>query len=61
MGNSIPAKDITLSDLETQFNLQFTEDSQFFPEWQIDLARYQARLGSVCTRSSASSLSSNRA
>jgi hypothetical protein len=37
MGNSIPAKDITLYDLETKFNLQFTEDSPFFPEWQVDL------------------------
>jgi hypothetical protein len=38
MDNSIPAKDITLYDLETKFNLQFTEDSQFFPEWQVSLS-----------------------
>jgi hypothetical protein len=38
MSNSIPAKDITLYDLETKFNLQFTEDSQFFQEWQVDLS-----------------------
>ena len=39
MGNSIPAKDdITLYDLETKFNLQLTQESQFFPEWQVGLS-----------------------
>ncbi|OQY45394.1 MAG: restriction endonuclease subunit R [Anaerolineaceae bacterium 4572_78] len=38
MSNSILAKDVTLYDLETKFSLQFTQDTQFFPEWQVDLS-----------------------
>ncbi|OQX26314.1 MAG: restriction endonuclease subunit R [Desulfobacteraceae bacterium IS3] len=34
--NTIIAKDITLNDLQKSFNLQFSEDRQFFPEWQKD-------------------------
>ena len=36
MSNIIPAKDITLYDLEKRFNLRLTEDQQFFPEWQTE-------------------------
>jgi hypothetical protein len=37
MSDTIQAKNITLYDPETKFNLQLTEDTEFFPEWQIDL------------------------
>ena len=37
MGNSVSAKDVTLYDLETKFNLQLNRDNQFFTEWQTDL------------------------
>lgn len=33
----IQAKDVTLRDLTLQFGLQFTEDEQFFREWQDNL------------------------
>lgn len=33
----ITAKDVTLHDLEQHFQLQFCEDEQFFPEWQVEL------------------------
>lgn len=32
----VSAKDITLRDLETQFDLRLSEDSRFFTEWQTD-------------------------
>lgn len=34
MVQTIQAKNITLHELRTQFNLQLIEDPQFFPEWQ---------------------------
>ena len=34
--NIIYAKDITLNDLEKNFNLQLSEDGLFFPEWQAE-------------------------
>jgi len=37
MSQTIRASDISLHDLETQFNLQLSDDEQFFPEWQTDL------------------------
>lgn len=37
MVQTIPARTITLHDLETQFGLTFIEDDQFFREWQDDL------------------------
>jgi len=37
MSQTIRASDISLHDLETQFNLQLSNDEQFFPEWQTDL------------------------
>lgn len=36
MVQTIPARDVTLSTLKQQFNLQFTQDSQFFLEWSIN-------------------------
>jgi len=33
MVQSIPARDVTLNTLKQQFNLQSTQDPQFFPEW----------------------------
>ncbi|MEY2975890.1 MAG: hypothetical protein RLZZ435_27, partial [Cyanobacteriota bacterium] len=32
----VSAKDITLYDLESKFNLSLNQDSDFFPEWQKD-------------------------
>jgi hypothetical protein len=37
MPQMIQAKDVTLRDLTLQFGLQFTEDEQFFREWQDNL------------------------
>jgi hypothetical protein len=37
MTQIIQAKDVTLRDLSIQFGLQFTEDEQFFREWQDNL------------------------
>jgi hypothetical protein len=37
MTQTIRATDISLHDLETQFELQLSNDDQFFPEWQTDL------------------------
>ncbi|MEN8217107.1 MAG: hypothetical protein ABFS56_12215 [Pseudomonadota bacterium] len=37
MSQTIRATDISLHDLETQFELQLSNDEQFFPEWQTDL------------------------
>ena len=37
MVQTIPAKDITLRDLVTQFGIQLVQDEQFFREWQDDL------------------------
>jgi hypothetical protein len=37
MVQTISAKDITLEQLESAFNLQRSEDEQFFLEWQSDL------------------------
>lgn len=37
MVQTIPAKDITLRDLVTQFGIQLVRDEQFFREWQDDL------------------------
>jgi hypothetical protein len=37
MIQTIPAREITLRELITKFNLQFVEDEQFFREWQDDL------------------------
>ncbi|MEZ4864837.1 MAG: hypothetical protein R3C14_26225 [Caldilineaceae bacterium] len=36
MSTKLIAKEITLHDLEKQFHLQRSDDSQFFPEWQIN-------------------------
>lgn len=35
MVQTIPARDVTLSTLKQQFNLQSTQDPQFFPEWSV--------------------------
>lgn len=37
MVKTIPAQKVTLLDLESQFNLERTSESQFFLEWQEDL------------------------
>ena len=37
MVQTIPARDITLHDLETKFGLTFLENDQFFREWQDNL------------------------
>jgi hypothetical protein len=37
MIQTIQAKEITLRDLITNFNIQLVEDEQFFPEWQDNL------------------------
>lgn len=37
MVKTIPAKDLTLNELETIFKLHLVEDDQFFREWQDDL------------------------
>jgi hypothetical protein len=37
MGPVLPARDISLEDLQASFGLQFRSDPQFFPEWQEDL------------------------
>jgi hypothetical protein len=37
MVKTIQAKEITLLDLETTFELQLVEDEQFFREWQDNL------------------------
>ncbi|MEP0885272.1 restriction endonuclease subunit R [Trichocoleus sp. ST-U3] len=37
MVQTIPARDITLHDLETKFGLTFVENDQFFREWQDNL------------------------
>ncbi|HRW09607.1 MAG TPA: hypothetical protein P5121_31115 [Caldilineaceae bacterium] len=36
MSTKLIAKEITLHDLEKQFHLQRSDDSKFFPEWQVD-------------------------
>ncbi|MFP5273065.1 restriction endonuclease subunit R [Coleofasciculus sp.] len=37
MFQTIQARDVTLEQLETHFQLQRVDDEQFFPEWQSDL------------------------
>jgi hypothetical protein len=37
MNQTIRASDISLHDLETKFQLQLSNDDQFFSEWQTDL------------------------
>ena len=37
MAQTIPAQDITINDLKTKFNLQQTNERQFFREWQDNL------------------------
>ena len=37
MFETITATNLTLHDIETKFNLQFSEDEQFFREWLDDL------------------------
>jgi hypothetical protein len=37
MGQLISAQNVTLHDLRTKFNLQYTENNQFFREWQDNL------------------------
>jgi hypothetical protein len=37
MAEIVYAKNVTLHDLETKFNLQLAEAPQFFPEWQTNL------------------------
>ena len=37
MVQTIPAQDITINDLKTKFNLQQTNERQFFREWQDKL------------------------
>ncbi|HEY9779283.1 MAG TPA: type I restriction endonuclease [Leptolyngbyaceae cyanobacterium] len=37
MVQTIPAQDITINDLKTKFNLQQTNQRQFFREWQDNL------------------------
>ena len=39
---SLPVKDITLSDLRTKFGLNLVEDEEFFPEWQVNLPELTA-------------------
>ncbi|MEG3973617.1 MULTISPECIES: hypothetical protein [Microcoleaceae] len=36
MTQSIQAKALTLGDVQTKFNLQLSEDEQFFREWIDD-------------------------
>jgi len=42
MNDTIPAKDVTLYDLEKRFDLRLSEDSQFFLEWQTDTSEIAA-------------------
>ncbi|MEM7536041.1 MAG: restriction endonuclease subunit R [Chloroflexota bacterium] len=42
MPKKIFAKDVTLYDLETHFNLSLNEHAQFFSEWQTDLPEINA-------------------
>ena len=42
MVQTIPAKDVTLRDLITQFNIQLVRDEQFFREWHDDLPEVSA-------------------
>jgi hypothetical protein len=37
MPSTLPAEKVTLYDLEQRFQLQRSEDAQFFLEWQQDL------------------------
>ncbi|MGB7443032.1 MAG: restriction endonuclease subunit R [Coleofasciculaceae cyanobacterium] len=37
MTQTIPAREITLYELETKFGIQLVEDNQFFREWQDNL------------------------
>ena len=37
MLQTIPPRNITLYELETNFNLQLVKDEQFFREWQDNL------------------------
>ncbi len=37
MVQTIPAQDITINDLKIKFNLQHTDERQFFREWQDNL------------------------
>jgi hypothetical protein len=37
MNQTIRASDISLHDLETKFQLQLSNDDQFFSEWQTEL------------------------
>ncbi len=39
----ISANELTLNEVETKFNLQQTEDEQFFPEWQANLPEISDR------------------
>lgn len=38
MVQTIPAQEVTLHDLRIKFNLQYTEDNQFFREWRDNLS-----------------------
>ncbi|MCB1191608.1 MAG: hypothetical protein H7A23_06920 [Leptospiraceae bacterium] len=37
MGKTVFAKDITLNELESEFNLKLNRDAQFFTEWSVNL------------------------
>ncbi len=38
MVQTIPAQEVTLHDLRIKFNLHYTDDNQFFPQWQDNLS-----------------------
>ncbi|MBW4553280.1 MAG: restriction endonuclease subunit R [Aphanocapsa sp. GSE-SYN-MK-11-07L] len=42
MVQTLQAKNVTLGELSDRFNLELTEDEQFFPEWQVDLTEITA-------------------
>ncbi len=43
MTETIQAKNVTLHDLESKFNLNLVEEPQFFAEWQTDLPTLTAQ------------------
>jgi len=42
MVQTLQAKNVTLGELSDRFNLELTEDEQFFPEWQSNLPEITA-------------------
>lgn len=53
---SLTARSVSLVDLEDRFNLRFTEDSAFFPEWQADLPTLNNEEQARCDRTRTSFL-----